>query len=358
MDIPRHRRLIFAMLAATMVLGITELSLRWLVPAQSWQTAWEREDGLLLYRSRTYVGGPVNPGEREQWRRGELVTRSNTASIQHDGTVPWAVRTNSEGLREDRELGQGRLASRQYLALGDSWMFGVNAPQGSALPDVLERELPAALGVDTVEVINGGIPGANAFHMLRRWHYLRDRLTIDGLILGLPHNAPDPDVPAARRAWYRSTRGIPALNSRIYQGLRWLLLPYTRPHYPDLLSQAESSDEYAMTMADLRTILTDASARGIPVWLTLWPNDMVAAQNDKMDFSAWISPIEGQLAGYGGHALTERRCWGSKDTWHPSSAGYAAIAQIMVGVLADASKQSGLVDTPCPAVFRPRSQAF
>ena len=281
------------------------------------------------------------------------MTRAGTDTIQHDGTVPWAVKTNSQGLRETQPIPSSRLAERQFLALGDSWMFGVNAPQGQSLPALLEHSLPAALGVQSVEVINGGIPGANAWHMLRRWHYLRDKITIDGLILGLPHNAPDPDVPAKRQAWYEKARGIPAGNLRIYRGIRWLLLPYTRPHYPNLLSTSQASDTRKMTLADLDTIINDATGRGIPVWLTLWPNDMTAAQNTNMNFNEWVEPLQNKLSGYGGHALKERRCWGSKDTWHPSALGYRAIARVMTTVIQDGIKQNSLNLSPCPDTPEP-----
>jgi lysophospholipase L1-like esterase len=348
MGIPLHRRLLYGLVVASFLLGVTEAVLRMAIPKDQWQLSWEREDGLLLYRSRSYVGGPVDPIERQRWKTGELVTRAGTDAVQHDGAHPWRVRTNAEGLREDQETPTTRMASRQMLAIGDSWMFGVSAGQGRTLADHLERLLPPLLGVDDVEVINGGIPGANAFHMLRRWHYLRDRMVIDDLILGLPHNAPDPDVPAARRAWYQNTKGLPAGSLRMYQGLRRIILPFTRPHYPDLLATNKDGDEYAMTVADLSTIATDAKARGIRVWLVLWPNDMVAAQQPGMDLSKWIQPLESQLDGYGGHALSARRCWGFEDTWHPSEAGYAAIAHVLAPVIAGGEPNSVLQNTtPC-----------
>ena len=349
----RSRRVLYGLIFAFGLLGLIELGLRLALPKDIWLTSWEKEDGLLLYRSRTYVGGPVDPQSREKWRKGELLTRAGTDTIQHDGTVPWSVKTNAQGLRERDEMGSGRVASRQYLALGDSWMFGVNAPQGESLPSRLEQMLPDALDVPTVEVINGGIPGANAWHMLRRWHFLRDRLTIDGLILGLPHNAPDPDVPAKRQQWYQGARGIPAGNSRIYRGLRWLLMPYTRPHYPDLLDPSQASDTREITLADLKTIVDDATSRGIPVWLTLWPNDMMAAQNAQMDFRPWTETLSDQLSGHGGHALLDRHCWGSKDTWHPSALGYQAIAEVMTDVIASGRKEDRLQTKPCPR-FVPR----
>jgi len=353
MSISSTRRVLYGVAVALALLGAVEGGLRILLPSDIWLTSWEKEDGLLLYRSRTYVGGPVDPTTRAQWRRGELMTRAGTDTIQHDGTVPWAVKTNSEGLRETNDIDASRQADRQFLALGDSWMFGVNAPQGQSLPALLEHSLPSALGVKTVEVVNGGIPGANAWHMLRRWHYLRDRITIDGLILGLPHNAPDPDVPAKRQAWYQQARGIPAGSLRIYRGLRWLLLPYTRPHYPDLLDPGRAADARQMTIADLGTILDDATQRNIPVWLTLWPNDMVAAQNAKMDFEPWVRPLHDKLTGYGGHALRERHCWGDQDTWHPSAIGYHSIAKVMTQVIETGGQMTTLDPTPCPKFIQP-----
>ena len=354
MALSLQRRLLFGLVFAGMMLGVTEAVLRLVVPDDAWLMSWEREDGLLLYRSRTYVGGPVNPEERERWRRGELSLKAGTDTVQHDGQVPWAVRTNAQGLREDRPIPSGRLAERQFLALGDSWMFGVNAPQGQSLPSQLETLLPSALGVESVEVVNGGIPGANAWHMLRRWHYLRDRITIDGLILGLPHNAPDPDVPALRRAWYQRARGLPAGQSRIYRGVRHLLSPYTRPHYPDLLSTEKDGDGKAMTLADLQTIISDARARDLPVWMVLWPNDMEAAQDTAMSLAQWVEPLADGLDGHGGHALRDRNCWGSKDTWHPSAAGYTAIAGVVAEMVASNGKSVQLTPGPCTAIPSPR----
>ena len=354
MALSLQRRLLFGLVFAGMMLGVTEAVLRLVVPDDAWLMSWEREDGLLLYRSRTYVGGPVNPEERERWRRGELSLKAGTDTVQHDGQVPWAVRTNAQGLREDRPIPSGRLAERQFLALGDSWMFGVNAPQGQSLPAQLETLLPSALGVESVEVVNGGIPGANAWHMLRRWHFLRDRITIDGLILGLPHNAPDPDVPALRRAWYQRARGLPTGQSRIYRGVRHLLSPYTRPHYPDLLSTEKDVDGKAMTLADLQTIISDARARDLPVWMVLWPNDMEAAQDTAMSLAQWVEPLADGLDGHGGHALRDRNCWGSKDTWHPSAAGYTAIAGVVAEMIASNGKSMQLTPGPCTATSSPR----
>ena len=346
MPLSTSKRVIYGLIVTATVLAIVEGLLRVAVGPEDWKLSWEKEDGLLLYRSRTYVGGPVDPNQRMQWRKGELSTRAGTDSVQHDGSHGWRVVTNSEGLRESNELGAGPKADRTILAIGDSWMFGVSATQGKTLPDQLESMLPARLNVESVEVINGGIPGANSFHMLRRWHYLRDRIDIDDLIIGLPHNAPDPDVPASRRAWYKHTSGLPAIDLRIYQGLRRLLLPFGRPHYPDLLADGKDQDTVAMTLADLKTIAIDAKSRGINVWLTLWPNDMMAAQSTTIDMTEWVVPLAPYIDGYAGHGLKERRCWGFEDLWHPSEAGYLAIASVLAPVIGGEPSQSTLANSP------------
>ena len=66
MALSLQRRFFFGLLFAGMMLGLTEAILRVVVPDDAWPMSWEREDGLLLYRSRTYVGGPVDPQERQR----------------------------------------------------------------------------------------------------------------------------------------------------------------------------------------------------------------------------------------------------------------------------------------------------
>ncbi len=335
-EVPRWKRAVLGLLVSAVFLAVLEGVLRVVIPADALLLSWEREDGLLLYRSRTYVEGPADPAQRELWRSGILETRSNAATHHKDGHHPWSVRTNDQGLREEEAIPAASLSDRRYLALGDSWMFGVSATQGKSMPAQLERLLPSRLGVGSVQVVNGGIPGANGWHMLRRWNHLVDRMQMDGLVMGLPHNAPDPDVPERRRAWYANARSGPALNARLYLVLRRLLLPLGRPHYPDLLAADGSTDpsrdlHLAMTIADLRAITADAKARGIPVWLVLWPNDMTEALGGRVDLQRWSQPLAGLTMG--GHALAHRSCWGHVDTWHPSEAGYRAIAHVVTEMM-------------------------
>ena len=101
-----------------------------------------------------------------------------------------------------------------------------------------------------------------------------------------------------------------------------------------------------MTLADLKTIAIDARSRGIRVWLTLWPNDMMAAQSTEIDMSPWVTPLAPYIDGYSGHSLRERRCWGFEDLWHPSEAGYLAIASVLGPVIAGGASSTELLGSP------------
>ena len=128
----------------------------------------------------------------------------------------------------------------------------------------------------------------------------------------------------------------------------------TRGHTTRILSAEKDGDGKAMTLADLQTIISDARARDLPVWMVLWPNDMEAAQDTAMSLAQWVEPLSDGLDGHGGHALRDRNCWGSKDTWHPSAAGYTAIAGVVAEMIASNGKSMQLTPGPCTATWSPR----
>ena len=289
-------------------------------------SSWEREDGLLLYRSRTYVGGPVNPEERERWRRGELIEGGDR---HRSARRPGAVGRPHERARTARRSTDPVGATLQS---GSSWPSATPGCSGSTHPRGSRSHrgwrrcfLPSALGVESVEVVNGGIPGANAWHMLRRWHYLRDRIAIDGLILGLPHNAPDPDVPALRRAWYQRARGLRQVSLESIAGCDTSSVP-TRGHTTRISSARRrtateghdtgGSSDHHLGCAGTGPARVDGAVA----------QRHGGGQDTAMSLAQWVEPLSDGLDGHGGHALRDRNCWGSKDTWHPSAAGYTAIA--------------------------------
>jgi len=166
------------------------------------------------------------------------------------------------------------------------------------------------------------------------------------VLIGLPHNAPDPDVPGRRQAWYQSARGAPYFGAWVYLCVRRLILPLSRPRYPDLLAEGgdEGDLQYRMTLADLRALAADVQARKLPIWLILWPNDWAAAQTGEVDMGQWSSPLSDLPMA--GHALTGRSCWGHVDTWHPSEAGYRAIAEVIAPLIAGGPSRPTLTRTP------------
>ena len=62
----------------------------------------------------------------------------------------------SQGVTPDR-------AAYRIAAVGDSWVFGAEAPRGQGFVDVVEQELPALLG-RPVQVVNRGRNGGNSAH--------------------------------------------------------------------------------------------------------------------------------------------------------------------------------------------------
>ena len=72
-----------------------------------------------------------------------------------------SLRTNADGLREDRNYTPGRLAGGlRIIGLGDSGMFGWSCDQGEGYMEVLE-DLLRARGGAPCEVLNLAVPGYN-----------------------------------------------------------------------------------------------------------------------------------------------------------------------------------------------------
>lgn len=86
------------------------------------------------------------------------------------------VKTNSLGLREDREFGDKQ--ALRILVLGDSFVFGLGVQRSETFEAVLEQRLSTQLG-QAVEVINAGVPGYGTCH---------ERLVLEDL---LPKLQPD-----------------------------------------------------------------------------------------------------------------------------------------------------------------------
>lgn len=303
-------RLVGGILVAGVLLGLVELLLRAFVPREDLLFTFEKPNGAFYYESS-----------------GKQIMRPNHTERVHDGPYLWTARVNGQGLREEADLPFARASGQtRWLALGDSWIFGMSATQGKTLPDQLEGLLPEAVG-GPVEVINAGQTGAGSFDMVRQWASMQ-AFEIDAVLLGLPHNSSrQREAGDQRQQWYKQVPGAPAFDSRLYLALRRFLIRYTRPEAPRL-----NADELDQAIEDLSLIAREATARKLPVYLVLWPSQL----NQPIDEDA-MARVERAMRALGvkmtGHRLEERACWGYSDVYHPSEAGYRALAERVVALV-------------------------
>jgi lysophospholipase L1-like esterase len=310
-----------------------EVVVRLAIPEEDLLFSWEHPDGIIdLMGDQVYL-------------------RRSTETTGTDGPYPWKIVTNSLGLRENEESSEHiPEGSQRYLAVGDSWMFGTSVTQGKTIPDQLEVALTAATGQPT-EVLNAAIPGGSAFEMLSRWQELSGRLELDGVIMGIPHNAGrQKDLSSVRESMFGNGGGAPYINIRTYLALRRAIAPYTRPRYASLEHTRGIHD--AGMLQDLVTITSQAREQGLPVWVIEFP--------DNMNFSVgrispidqrWRDELEPMGAVFVGHALNTRSCWGFNDHGHPGESGANAIAQVVANTMVTDQRPPALQTEPsCDAV--------
>jgi len=77
-----------------------------------------------------------------------------------------SLRTNSLGLREDKEYGKKPPGVYRVLSLGDSFAMGVGVELEDTYVKILERLLESATAGIKFEVINAGVPGYNTVQEL------------------------------------------------------------------------------------------------------------------------------------------------------------------------------------------------
>lgn len=291
-----------ALVVAAGVLLLVELALRLFVPRDALLFAWERSGEVLTFGAE-----------------GAVEARPSASGTKQDGAYVYAWRTNAQGFREDADTPAGRPAGRRLLALGDSWIFGVSATQGRTLPDHLERRLG-------VEVVNAGVPGSSGFDVLRRWTALADRYAVDGVVLGRPHaHLRQAFVEAERDRWYRYRDAPPPPDVRLYLLLRRPLAPLRWARY----APAGPTDGEAAQIADILAVVADARARGLPVWVALFPVDLHQSLVRREPDPAWVTALDGAGVPWAGNPLGDRDCWGQQDVQHPNEDGYAVLAEAL-----------------------------
>lgn len=314
------RRLRWALLTTALLLSLTEIALRLLIPAEALTFAWEREDGMLMVdeEAKTYL---PRPGAAEERR---------------DGPYRWKYRMNAQGFREDQEIPAAKPEGQyRVLSIGDSWMFGITTDQQKNLQAGLEAVLSgrpeAPIQGRTVEVINAGVPGASAYDMLVRWRRLGPQFAHDAILLSVPHNTARQGATADQRGlFYAGWQGAPYLPSWIYLGLRRLIVPLTRA--PLRMSTPEI---HQAILQDLQVIAREARAVGKTVLIGVWPGHRQEAlfNPDPMQYRLWYDNLTPLGALVTGHTLRSPACYGWLDTGHASESGYRALAEVLAGAL-------------------------
>lgn len=309
------RKLARSVVVAAILLGGVEVGLRVLVSRDALVFSWEREGEALA------IGA-----------EGVVEARASSEATKRDGPYPWRWRTNASGFREDAETPAASPEGvTRYLALGDSWVFGVSTTQGTTLPDGIERRL--STGGRRVEVINAGVPGASGYDLLRRWRVLRDRYTLDGVIVGRPHaHLRQAFVEAERARWYRFRDARPPPDVRLYLLVRRFIAPLRWAAYEPAGSVAPD----AAQVEDVVQLAAEVKARGLPVWAVVFPVDLPEARVRREPDPAWTRPLDAAGVPWTGNPLAERDCWGHEDTNHPSEAGYATLAEAVAGLVGGA----------------------
>jgi lysophospholipase L1-like esterase len=275
---------------------------------------------------------------REDWLFAhELVAPGNLSTatdggVRHDGPTEWHATLGPEGWREDHLIPtEAPPDTVRLVAAGDSWMYGFGVDIGRTLPDALEPLLAGKLGAAHVEIVNVGVPGATAVRMVAR---ARDALQrypdAIGVLLGQPHNpAPGGQAQAA-------PPGPP--RSRLLLVLRYELLPHTWDHAPRSNLGAALTHE----VTTLTAFASEQRSAGRAVWFIRFPEDRVTATRGLFGPEPeWDLGVP-----TGGSGLEDPACWSSHDPFHPSDAGYRAIAEAMVPVIVTGRSTEGWAPTP------------
>jgi lysophospholipase L1-like esterase len=124
------------------------------------------------------------------------------------------------------------------------------------------------------------------------------------------------------------------------------MVRFTRDPHP-ALPPGEASQA---AVQDLVNLATEARALGLPVWMVFWPTTMDGALSGRhIDERSWYDALDAAGVPYTGHALAERACWGFQDLFHPSEAGYRALAEVVSSLAAIGTSHRQLLRTPACA---------
>ncbi len=325
------RRALYGLGIAALSLLLVEGVVRLVVPTRALQFQWEQPDGLLALTEELHAQVP--PEVQREFM---------------DGPYPWRVRTNAQGLREDAEIPAAiPLGERRILAVGDSWIYGWSVDQGHTIPDLLEGLLPQRLGVERVQVVNGGVPYASTLDMLLRWRELRATLDLDGVLLGTSHNTMQLHLQRDRRALaHAPSLGAPPSPVRSYMLLRRLLARWTRPASGHPSTEGPGPAIRDMMREDMARLVSEIQAEGLDLWFLQMPATLDQPAPLKRTWAPFVPALRSLGVPMAGHSLEQRSCWGYEDLGHPSAAGAAALAAVAAELIATGATQATIDAQP------------
>jgi len=201
------------------------------------------------------------------------------------GGQPFAVRTNSDGLRtghgREREPG-----ARRAMVLGDSTVFGWGVDDGGSVADGLEIALDH--GAPT-EVINAGQPGYSSWQAAALYLDLAEAYAPDAVVFFLPQHDRN-RVPVSDREALEGADGALArarvwlaTQSRLFEFARAYLLALPErqvvlPHERAAASRVDRVSDSDRTHA-FTLVLDDAEKRGARVFFALLPHQAELSGN-------------------------------------------------------------------------------
>jgi lysophospholipase L1-like esterase len=252
-------RLALAAAAAVLTVAVCEVGFRVTVSALQERRRAAFEHPLLVPTEDPVLEYVLRPG----------VTRHNPIP----GTdAKWTYSVNALGLRGDAP-DPGRL---HVVILGDSYAFGWAVAEDVTLPRQLQRELDELSLADTVQVLNGGVPGYNTEQQARfletRWAALDPRALVVTVVVN--DGEPQWSIPSSPRQRYRdSTIWLLAEARWRLILLGWNGTSSLNVHDTDYARSFRAGSKKAQRCrAALADILGRAAREDIPILVVMWPD--------------------------------------------------------------------------------------
>lgn len=263
-------------------------------------------------------------------------------------------RSNADGLRDEDYPPIKPANYRRVLVLGDSFTFGSGVLDDDAVfPEIIEKQLNervALLGVQHVDVLNGGIPGSLTKDWVKLWQRLADRFEPDVVLIvfflrdgthtGSINGFFDP---IRDKIVSRNRQSISYRYSYFYRLLRdrWdrseVAGEYTKEFQTAYFGNAEQTSEWLEAQHNLLTIKRFAQQKSATVGLAVFP--VLVELDDRYPFRAICDlivnfaqtndlPAYNLLEAFGGQHDAD--LWVSAYDQHPNARAHAIAAHYLL----------------------------